>query len=153
MNYMTKLWGPIVWSFFHVFAQQINEDFFIKNKSSCLSLLENICYTLPCPICSDHAKTFLKNYNFKYIKTKNELILFFYKFHNSVNLRLKKPIFNFIDLEIYKRGKILKISEIMVKQLNKPLRNDNFILGMFKSFAANRAYNFVIKNKNNFVLL
>ena len=94
----------------------------------------------------------LKQYNFKSIKTKEQLIIFLYKFHNNVQ-RLNKPLYDFKSLDIYKRGKILKISEIMVKQLNKPLRNDNFILGMFKTIAATRAHEFISKNKNNFTLL
>lgn len=153
MNYMTKLWGPVVWSFFHIFAQQINEDFFKNNRLVCLNIIENICSTLPCPLCSDHAIKFLKNSGFKNIISKQQLIYFLFNFHNSVNLKTNKPPFDFKDLEIYKRGKLIKISEIMVKQLNKPLYNDNFTLGLFKSFASKRAYEFVQNNKNKFIVL
>ena len=150
---MTKLWGPIVWSFFHVFAQQINEEFFKNNRLTCLNIIQNICSSLPCPLCTEHAISFLKKNGFLNITNKNQLILFLFKFHNSVNTRTKKEQYKLQDLEIYKRGKILKITEIMVNQLNKPIRNDNFTLGLFKSLASKRAYKFVINNKNNFVLL
>ena len=94
---------------FHVYAEQINANFFIKNKSTCLNIILNICSSLPCPLCTNHALNFLKQYNFKSIKTKEQLIIFLYKFHNNVNQRLNKPLYDFKSLDIYKRGKILKI--------------------------------------------
>lgn len=150
---MTKLWGPVVWSFFHIFAQQINENFFKDNTKECLKIIQNICSTLPCPLCSEHAIQYLKSKNFMNITTKNQLIQFLFNFHNNVNIRTNKKLESISHLEIYKRGKILKITNIMVKQLNKPLKNDNFTLGLFKSFSANEAYKFIYNNKNNFIIL
>ena len=58
---MTKLWGPIVWSFFHIYAQQINPVFLKNNTKICLGVINSICQSLPCPVCTNHAKQFLKN--------------------------------------------------------------------------------------------
>ena len=52
---MTRIVGPIVWSFF-IYAEQIN--LFIKNKSTCLNIILNICSSLPCPLCTNHALNF-----------------------------------------------------------------------------------------------
>ena len=147
---MTKLWGPIIWSFFHIYAQQINPVFFKNNTKMCLNVINDICQSLPCPMCTNHAKQFLKNYNFNSIKTKEQLILFLFNFHNDVNIRTKKRLFTLEELEIYKRGKILKITDRMYKELSKPLRNDNFILGMFKSMSGKSAYAFVNKYQQFF---
>ena len=147
---MTKLWGPIVWSFFHIYAQQINPVFFKNNTKMCLNVINDICQSLPCPMCTNHAKQFLKNYNFNSIKTKEQLILFLFNFHNDVNIRTKKTLFTLEELEIYKRGKILKITDRMYKELSKPLRNDNFILGMFKSMSGKSAHTFVNKYQQFF---
>ena len=147
---MTKTWGPKIWYFFHIFSQQINENFFLHNRKKCLKLLSSICEFLPCPECSSHATKYLKEHNFYSINSKNKLILFFFRFHNSVNQRLNKPIFPFKDLENYKRGKLIKISNVIHQQLIKPLHNDNFILSMYKEKSIIEMTKFIQRNHKYF---
>jgi hypothetical protein len=147
---MTKKWGPKIWYFFHIFSQQINEKFFLYNKVICLRLLNSICEFLPCPECSSHAIKYLKDHNFKKINSKNQLILFFFRFHNSVNQRLNKPTYLFKDLEIYKTGKIIKISNIAHQQLIKPLHNDDFLLSMYKEKSIIEMTKFIQKYQKYF---
>ena len=50
------LWGPTTWTFFHVLAEKINEEFFLKNKNEVLQIIVTISNNLPCPLCSQHAR-------------------------------------------------------------------------------------------------
>ena len=52
-----------------------------------LHLITGICRNLPCPTCSEHASTYLVNTNINAIQTKEQLIEFFFTFHNEVNKR------------------------------------------------------------------
>ena len=103
MSQTTKiLWGPTTWTFFHVLAEKMNEDFFIKNKNEVISIIINISSNLPCPLCSEHAKKVLGVNNTRLIKTKIDLINFLHFFHNTVNTRNKKELFKSEDLVKYK---------------------------------------------------
>ena len=52
------LWGPTTWTFFHVLAEKINEDFFLKQRNKIIKIIINISSNLPCPLCSQHAKKY-----------------------------------------------------------------------------------------------
>lgn len=93
----TKSWGPYVWTFIHTFTHKIDNTFYMNNKNEVLSLLFAICSNLPCHICEEHAKSYLKKVNKNMIRTKSDLIRFFKDFHNNVNRRLRKAQFNNIE--------------------------------------------------------
>jgi hypothetical protein len=97
------LWGSVTWIFFHTLAEKINNNFFIHNKKEVLNLIEKICVNLPCPTCANHAIQYISNTNSRKINSKQDLILFFYNFHNTVNYNSNNPIFKQEDLQIYKR--------------------------------------------------
>lgn len=92
-------WGSAVWFFFHTLAFKVKESEFPRIKSELLNHIYSICTHLPCPICSDHAKLYLKGINFNAIQTKTQLIDFFFQFHNTVNQRKNYPSFPREDLE------------------------------------------------------
>ena len=107
---MSKYWGTPTWYFFHSFAQHINSDFYIKNKTFICSMLKSICFNLPCEDCTKHAKQYTQNtLNGNYIKTKKDLQDYFFTFHNSVNVRNGKRRFNNYDM--YRRSKLFPISK------------------------------------------
>ena len=80
-------WGEPVWFFFHTIAEKVNPESFATVRVELLQLITSICRNLPCPTCSQHASTYLANTNLNTIKTKEQLIEFFYTFHNEVNKR------------------------------------------------------------------
>lgn len=86
-------WGEPTWFLFHTLSVKIKEEEFIRVKDDLLNLVYSICINLPCPICSDHAKEYLKNINFKAIQSKSQLIDFFHQFHNAVNKRKHLDMF------------------------------------------------------------
>ena len=103
MSSTTKiLWGPTTWTFFHVLAEKINEDFFLKYKNDVLQIIVKISSNLPCPICSQHAKLVTSKQNLKLIKDKKDLIKFLNYFHNTVNIRNGKKLFDMKDMDKYK---------------------------------------------------
>jgi hypothetical protein len=78
-------WGEPVWFFFHTIAEKVKPESFPIVRMELLQVITNICSNLPCPTCSQHAKTYLANTNLNTIQTKDQLIEFFYTFHNEVN--------------------------------------------------------------------
>jgi len=89
-----KLWGPSVWNLFHVLAEQIKPDKFIELSKQLFPIIIRICHNLPCPDCSMHAKMYLSKIIFSNIKTKDHFRHFVWKFHNTVNHRKKKALFD-----------------------------------------------------------
>jgi hypothetical protein len=80
-------WGQPVWFFFHTIAEKVKPESFAIIRMELLQLVTSICKNLPCPTCSQHAVTYLANTNINTIQTKDQLIDFFYTFHNDVNKR------------------------------------------------------------------
>lgn len=147
---MTKRWGPITWFFLHTFSEKINEDAFKKKQIYYLNLLYNLCCNLPCPTCSNHAKSYLDQNSFKNIKTKNELRRFFWNFHNNVNTRLGKEYVDISILKIYFHGNFQKIIGIFENKLLKLGFSFNFINSMEQVKNVNILLSAIYKNKRDF---
>jgi hypothetical protein len=80
-------WGEPIWFFFHTIAEKVKPESFPIIRMQLFQIITSICRNLPCPICSQHAVTYLANTNINTIQTKEQLIDFFYTFHNEVNKR------------------------------------------------------------------
>lgn len=103
-------WGEPIWFFFHTMAEKINPDKFHIIRIRFFQIVSNICKNLPCPICSEHATQYLNNTNLNTIQTKEQLIDFFFTFHNSVNLRKGEPLFQIEQLhDKYSKANIVNI--------------------------------------------
>jgi hypothetical protein len=99
---MSKVWGPPIWTLFHVLAEKIHEDKFGVLKNALFHHFKSVCYNLPCPTCASHAKTFLAKINFAKINYKETFKNFLHTFHNTVNARKKTPAFDKSRLGEYK---------------------------------------------------
>ena len=97
-----KDWGNATWYLFHTLAEKINEQYFLANKIEFFTIISLICNTLPCPTCAEDSTKILNSVNFIIINSKQDLKQFFYEFHNKVNIKLNKPIFNFNEINKYK---------------------------------------------------
>ena len=80
-------WGRPTWRFFHTVAYKIKPEYFKQVRKDLLDIIFSICATLPCPICSEHAKQYMNSLNFNAIQTKEDLKDMLFAFHNSVNER------------------------------------------------------------------
>lgn len=147
---MTKEWGRHIWFFFHSFAESIDSVCYIRNKDYVCNLLKQVCLHLPCPECSEHAKRYVYySLHGKNIKTKDELKQYFYDFHNSVNIRTGKPIFN--NIEVYKNINFHKVIHNFVIIFTKPA-GKNFNDMFYKKHITNSITTFINSNKSCFNL-
>jgi hypothetical protein len=87
-------WGRPIWTFFHVMAQKMKEEYFTNIIGGFMQMITSICSVLPCPVCSKHAMEYINSVNVNNIRTKQDLINFFYTFHNVVNKRKNYPTFS-----------------------------------------------------------
>lgn len=101
-----EVWGPPIWTFFHVLAEKIREREFPRIYTELFSLIQRICAFLPCPDCSQHAISFLKKIKINEMNTKEKFKGMLYVFHNYVNLRKHKKLFNYENLVNYRKIKI-----------------------------------------------
>jgi hypothetical protein len=146
---MTKAWGPITWIFIHSFLEQINEKCFLSNKNTIIEFLRNICLNLPCQDCSNHAKNYInRQLKINNINNKEQLKSFFFRFHNNVNARLKKPIF--YDFDKYKTSKLQLIFENFEKSYSNNYNKLNgFHNNMFRKQTIKKIKSFLNNNKND----
>ena len=100
-------WGPPIWMLFHTLAEKIKEDKFSEIGPQVFYMIKRVCTTLPCPECSMHATTFLSRIDFSGIKTKTDFKHILYIFHNAVNKRKNKPLFNVLDIANYATSNLI----------------------------------------------
>lgn len=91
-------WGKPIWTFFHVMSQKMKDEYFTLLIGGFMKMIVSICSVLPCPVCSKHAIEYINSVNINNIRTKNNLIDFFYNFHNAVNMRKGYPMFRREDV-------------------------------------------------------
>ena len=97
-----EVWGPPIWTLFHVLAETINEEHYNKIFPQLFMLIKRVCAFLPCPECSQHATHFLAKLKPNDVSNKESFKNTFYLFHNMVNYRKKKPLYNYTNMEKYK---------------------------------------------------
>ena len=98
----TSVWGPPTWILFHTLTEKLSDEGFNNVGLSLFNYIKRICNNLPCPDCAQHATQFLSKVNISNIKSKTDLKNLIYIFHNMVNKRKNKPMYNVNDLEKYK---------------------------------------------------
>ena len=96
------IWGKYTWIFFHTLVEKIKDDRFHQYKNMICSIIVNLCSCLPCPTCKDHAMQTLRKKNIFNVRSKEELKLFIYQFHNTVSHRKGMHIPDLSILEQYK---------------------------------------------------
>jgi len=91
-------WGEPTWFLFHTLAEKIKPNEFEFYKLELFEIIKTICNTLPCPDCANHATEYMSKVNFKNIRTKTDLQIMLWTFHNEVNQRKGFGIFPMDDL-------------------------------------------------------
>jgi hypothetical protein len=102
-----EVWGPPVWTFFHVLAEKVNENAYPIIKNQLFIIIQKICGFLPCPECSQHATGFLGKVRINDLRSKTDFKNMLFFFHNYVNSKKRKRVYNYSDLEVYKRYNII----------------------------------------------
>jgi hypothetical protein len=96
-----EIWGPPIWLFIHSLASKLKDEMYVYIGPQLFNMIKRITAYLPCPDCSKHAVNFLSSVKPENIKTKQELIRVLYLFHNSVNVRKSKSLYNFSEMNKY----------------------------------------------------
>ena len=96
-----EVWGPAIWTLFHTLIEKMNADAYPYVIHSTFGMITRICKVLPCPECSRDASNFLAKINLKDYKTKTEFKNMLYLFHNWVNAKKRKPLFNYANMNKY----------------------------------------------------
>jgi hypothetical protein len=96
-----EIWGNATWTFFHAIIAHIDENKYLEIRDELFRQIQNICRVLPCPECSTDATTYLQRVNLSSLKTKNDMITLFYLFHNYVNLKKRKPLYDIKNISSY----------------------------------------------------
>jgi len=104
-----EVWGPATWTLFHVLAEKVNEFVYPRIAGQLFDVIKRICSALPCPECAQDATIFLSKVRLHELRSKNDFKNMIYMFHNYVNAKKRKPLFNYVNLEIYKRYNIVSV--------------------------------------------
>ncbi len=112
------IWGPPTWTLLHTLAEKINENDFNKLIPQLFSLIKRICTYLPCPDCSQHATQYLAKLKPEQISTKLNLKNTLYLFHNMVNAKKKKSLYNYANINVYQNLNIANVFNNFVSVYN-----------------------------------
>jgi hypothetical protein len=139
-----EVWGPAIWRLFHTLAENINENEYHRIYPQLFFQIQRICKFLPCPECAKDASIFLGKVKLSDLKTKREFINIFYLFHNYVNAKKRKPLFNYANINIYKKYRIINVVNNFIAVYNTK--------GNMKLIAESFQRQFVIKEFKNWIM-
>lgn len=97
---MTAVWGPLGWMTLHSIATCYPVSPTQTERNLVSSWLDMFADTITCPHCRDHFTKMLANYRKTFpnmLQSRQELAMFTFRAHNTVNRRLKKPIYSTLD--------------------------------------------------------
>ena len=128
-----SLWGPPCWSLMHVLATRIKEEDFENKKESLWLVINEICNNLPCPECRQHAVSLLRQTKkASILKSKDNLELFLFDFHNLVNKKKGLKLFTKEEYNLkYKKANIRDIVFNFINIFNASARNNNLMTDAF----------------------
>jgi hypothetical protein len=138
-----EVWGPAVWRLFHTLSERLNDNAYNALSPHLFGFFVRICKFLPCPDCSNDASIFLAKIRFSDIKNKIEFKNTFYLFHNWVNAKKRKPLFNYGNINIYSKYRLVDVlNDFYAKYQTK---------GNMKLLTESFQRQFVIKDFNNWI--
>jgi hypothetical protein len=125
-----EIWGPAVWLLFHTLIEHLNENAYHSVSPSLFNMIVRICKFLPCPECSADASKFLSKIKQTDLKSKLEFKNTFYLFHNWVNAKKRKPLFNYTHINNYANYKLIQVINNFISKYhtrgNMNLINESF---------------------------
>ena len=123
---MSKSWANPTWYFFHTLIEKIHPNHYLLVKEELMAHIKKICSILPCPDCAQHATHFMRNVKTPYTKEDCKKMLFF--FHNTVNIRIKKPLYAIEGLTVYQRVNLTVCYKLFRDQFTKKTNNAKIFL-------------------------
>ena len=111
-----EVWGPAVWTLFHTLTEKVHESSYTAVSHGLINMIIRICRFLPCPECSADASIFLAKTRFSDIKTKQQFKTLIYIFHNRVNVKKRRPLFKYSNLNIYNNARIINVANNFINK-------------------------------------
>jgi len=146
-------WGNACWHLIHSISFKLKDEN-IQVIESLNNYIYNVCINLPCPDCSDHAKTTFAQAKMAGIKVKTikDLQIFWWKFHNLVNSRLKKPYVTFKDAEEkYEHAILSKIILHFMNIMNRNVPGERSMMyTMSRKTAVKKMVDFIKTHQSSF---
>lgn len=93
----TSIWGPGLWTALHCMTFNYPETPNEHDKEDHEEYLKALSKTLPCMICRQHCKAYLLEHP-PALSSRAEFIRWMVDFHNAVNTRLDKPVWELEDV-------------------------------------------------------
>lgn len=93
-------WGASGWRFLHCISLTYPLKPTLYEKEDMWRFLSSVGDVLPCKLCRKNYKTFIRSHPFC-LDSRDDLVDWMFRLHNSVNSRLKKKIYTkkeFIDI-------------------------------------------------------
>jgi hypothetical protein len=88
-----KVWGSSGWVFLHCISNTFPENPSKTEKKQYIDFFISLSNVLPCVLCRNHYKEWLKFHPIqKYVKNKELLKNWIFMMHNYVNFRLQKKL-------------------------------------------------------------
>jgi hypothetical protein len=137
-----EVWGPPIWTLFHMLAEKIDENAYQSHSSQLFSYISRICRFLPCPECSKDATQFLDKIKIQNIKDKQAFKGMLFLFHNHVNAKKRKPLFKYENMDRYKYCRVVSVINRFIavyntkgnlQQINESFQRQ-FVIKDFKSW-------------------
>lgn len=126
------VWGSATWTLFHTLAEKVKEENFNEILPDLLIMIKRICMNLPCPDCSAHAVQIMSKVSAAQFVSKENLKLFLFHFHNSVNVRTGKQVFTVEDLNSkYSRANTFVVIPYFIKVFSYRNTNVRLLINSF----------------------
>jgi len=133
-----EVWGPAVWTLFHTLIEKMNPYAYTNVIRSMFGMILRICKFLPCPECSTDASNFLAKIKLNDYKTKDDFKNMLYLFHNYVNAKKRKPLYNYSNLQKYNGLNLVLVINNFIAKYNTT--------GNMKLLAESFQRSFVVKD-------
>jgi len=99
MSIDPNYWGPGTWKLFYSIAYTYPDKPNLSEKTAVLNFFSSLKLLIPCENCKEEYNKFLLD-NPPQVNSKILLNQWIIDLHNSINIRLKKPIVNSNDIQL-----------------------------------------------------
>jgi hypothetical protein len=113
-----EIWGPAVWALFHTLIEKMDPNAYPHVIPSMFGIIVRICKYLPCPECSTDSSNFLGKLKLTDYKTKDQFKDMFYLFHNWVNAKKRKPLYNHTNMNKYSDYNLILVINNFIAKYN-----------------------------------
>lgn len=131
MQFPPSVWGPFFWHTIHIVALGYPKNPTYTDKKCAKEFYESLAFLLPCSICREHYKEYLKETPIStFLDSRTDLIKWTIKNHNKVNQMLGKPEWTLGEvLSYYEKVGARNRSPVWTKEDMKEVDYSSFIKG------------------------